>query len=502
MCISVLSGGLGCSQVDRRITRPSIHPLAHTPTAHAVPAAHGHPTNTADWQNGQSDNADSQQFPDSLEAPFVLTVDNIIRLVHAKSPSVRAAREEMEDALQGLKAFEFNLNWLEQFTDIRSDAIGFSNHELAEDLTNEVKGDKEKGGGMLVLSRTEAIPFGSGRRRNWAGTSEFQKWHASQAKLHYLEHYRACVENALFYYHLTMYYQRLASAHQRFVEDLDSLINDQRLKEEDRERVESVRAEHRARRERHAVDEREYRLILMSELGIAGDQEFELKVSPDRLGVDVMRSASPEWLDRLLEEACKNNPTFRVLNDAIRDTEFQCRQATKDTHEVAAFVEVAQFPLGTEMFDERLDGRTTGPGLTFQPNDNRVAKASRLKAESQIRQFRARLDAEEITTRRRIITETEALKDNDKQRTHLLNVIEQKQAEFARRLKDYFQNQNDVDIDHVLDSRREVVNAEVRLSSTQYNSGNREARLMGTTGRVYKIVGLKIGEEEDPRSSN
>lgn len=535
LCAAVLTGGLGCSQVDRWMTPAPVPPLEHTPTAHAVPVAYHLPTDTADEQNGQAGDAEPEHLRDPLEPPYVLTVDNIIRLVYAKSPSVNAAREEMQAALYGLEEFRANLNRFEPFVDIRSDVSDFPKREGAGGFTGEatagiqketfegailraeggasfsrfsfddreLPGDNvESGGGALIRARLEVPFFGSRRRQNRVISQAYQESTARKAKLDYLDNYRAYVENALSYYHLTVYYQRLASAYQRYVDVLESLTNDQRLKDEDRDRVESVRADNMARRDRYAANEREYLMTLLSESGISPEDDFELKIPPYRLSHYVMLTASPESLDRLLEEAHQNNPTFRVLNDAIRDAELQRTQAIKGKYDVTAFVEGTQFPLGSETFDDRLDGWTIGAGLTFRLNDHRVLNATRLKAEAQIRQFRARADAEEVTMRRRIITETEALEDNDKQRNNLLNVIEQKQAEFARRLKDYFQDQNDIDIDRVLSSRREVVNAEVRLSSTQYNSGNREARLMGATGRVYEIVGLKIGDDEDPRPSN
>jgi len=125
-------------------------------------------------------------------------------------------------------------------------------------------------------------------------------------------------------------------------------------------------------------------------------------------------------------------------------------------------------------------------------NDRRVMEATRLKAESQIRQFKSAIQAEEILMRRRILTMTQGILDNHENRQKVREVTQQKAVEYQQRLEAYFNGE--VNIDQLLDSRSELASAESSLASNQYNSANRESNLLGATGRIYEIVGLTFDD--------
>ena len=138
-------------------------------------------------------------FPEELGPPYVLNIENIVRLVFQRNPSIRASREEMTAARYGLEEFRANLNRLEPFVETRTDLSDFPNRrgafggalESVVGVENETFGGSvfsaevggsasrfefdralatqdsiETGAGALVRARAE-IPFlGSRRRQN------------------------------------------------------------------------------------------------------------------------------------------------------------------------------------------------------------------------------------------------------------------------------------------------------------------------------------------------
>ncbi len=126
-------------------------------------------------------------------------------------------------------------------------------------------------------------------------------------------------------------------------------------------------------------------------------------------------------------------------------------------------------------------------------NDQRVLDATRQKAEAEIREFRARLEAEEFLMRRRIVTEARGLLDNHRNRETLLEARGQKLRVFEQRREEYFSGT--VNINQVVEARSALTSTEASLASNLYNTHNRERRLMGATGRIYDIVGLQLAGE-------
>ncbi len=497
--------------------------VGHSPTNQAPSL----PADTPESAAADDKLAEIRQLQSDLQKPpYQLNLDTIVHLVYLKSYRVRAAREEMLAAQHGLTEFRANLNRFEPFLEARTSYADFPNRRGARGTVSEAvvglqketfegavlrteagashsrfrfddadvtEDDLEEGSGVLVRARIE-VPFsGSRRKQERIIAQAFQESTARKAQLDYLENYRSFVVSATSAYTLTVYYKRLALAYSRFVDTLDGLLNDRRVRPEDRGRVQSVRADADAQAERYLSREREYLTTLLAEIGVRPEEEHELVVPPHRLSPVAVQATTSEGLEQLIDEARSNNPTFAVLDDAIADAELQRDQARDGRYDISAFLEGTQFPLGSESFDDRLDGWSVAGGLSFRLNDRRVLTATRNKAEAQIRQFRAQMEAENMDMRREIVAETSALLDNEQNRNTLLSVIEQKAAEFSQRLRDYFDAK--VTIDQVLDTRSELVEAESNLASNYYNSGNREARLLGATGRIYDIVGLDIERE-------
>ena len=179
-----------------------------------------------------------------------------------------------------------------------------------------------------------------------------------------------------------------------------------------------------------------------------------------------------------------------MLGDAIKNSSLQRQQAIRGRYDVTTFVEGTLFPVGSETFDDRLDGWLVGGGVTVRLNDKRVLDATRQKAEAEIREFRARLEAEELLMRRRIVTEARGLLDNHRNRETLLEARGQKLRVFEQRREEYFSGT--VNINQVVEARSALTSTEASLASNLYNTHNRERRLMGATGRIYDIVGLQL----------
>jgi outer membrane protein TolC len=119
-----------------------------------------------------------------------------------------------------------------------------------------------------------------------------------------------------------------------------------------------------------------------------------------------------------------------------------------------------------------------------------VLTATRLEAEAQIRQFRAEIEAEEIRMRRRIITETRGLLDNDVHRKKL-NLTREKQIALWTRQRDAYLA-GTININQLLQARRDLRSTDIELAQNTYGSESRERRLMGALGVIYDVVGLDI----------
>ncbi len=464
-----------------------------------------------------------------LGPPYRLNLENIVRLAYEKNPTVAASREEMLAARHGLVEFRANLGRLEPFVELRSDLSDFPNRRGAFGNTIEsVVGVKketfegavlstevgashsrfkfdqalapqdavESGAGALVRTRLEMPFFGSRRRQDRIIAQAFQESTARKAQLDYLKSYRSIVEGALSYYNLVVYYRRLVEIYQNAAADFDKLLNHDRVDASDRQRVESVKENAESNRNIYSAREKEYLTILVSYLAIDALETVSIEMPEYRLSPFVEQARSSQGLQELIERARSNNPSFRVLNDAIRNTELQRKQAVRGKYDVTTFLEGTLFPIGSQTFDNRFEGWTVGGGINVRLNDRRVLTATRKKTEAQIRQFKAEIEAEEINTRRKIVSTTEATWGNHENRRQLIEAHQNKKKEFSDRLKEYFESE--INIDQLLSTRSDLTSNESNLASNVYNSADREATLILAIGQIFEMVGLKIGSE-DPK---
>ncbi len=469
---------------------------------------------------------------DPFSPPYRLDTDTIIQLVFTRSPRVTASREEMIASRYGLEEFRANLSRLEPYAETRADLSDFPNRSGAFGHTIETvvgleketfagavlrgeaggsfsrfdfderdpgQGSIEEGNGVLVRGRLEAPFFGSRRLQNRVIAQAFQESTARKAQLEYLDDYGDYVDDALSYYISTVYYGRLAENYARYAADLGAILDDPRLPEADRGRLESVNLSVESQGNRYRSTEFQYRTILLAALNIDESDECSIERPPYRPSPYARLTDSPEDYERLVDKARKNNPTFTVLADAIRNVKLQRQQAIDGRYDVTTFLEATLFPLGSESFDDRLDGWTVGGGITLRLNDSRVLNATRLKAEAEIRQFRARMDAEEIVMRRRIRTETRGLLDNEEDRRKLLEALEQRREVWRERKSEYFEGK--VNVDQLLNARSGLASTETNIAANVYDSDSRERRLLGATGTIYEIVGLRIETESDDSGS-
>jgi outer membrane protein TolC len=202
-------------------------------------------------------------------------------------------------------------------------------------------------------------------------------------------------------------------------------------------------------------------------------------------------STTPAGIQRMVADSYQNNPRFRVLDNAIKNAELQRQQAIQGQFDITAFVEGWQYPYGSQIYDNRLSGWEVDAGVNVRLNDQRVLKATRLKAEAQIREFKAQIEAERLELQRKISSQTATLQSNQKVRSEILDAIKQKQASFESRSKIYLSG-GSLTIDDVLIPINELTSAEVQLISNQYYTGLAEIVLTAAMGEVYQAVGMKM----------
>ncbi len=458
-----------------------------------------------------------------LTPPYELNIESIVRLIFQRNPSVNASREEMAAAKYGLEEFRANLSRLEPFIETRSDLSEFPNRRGAfggavesvvgiqqetfrgSVFSAEVGGSvsrfefdrvlatqssSESGAGALVRARAEIPFFGSRRRQNRIIAQAFQETTARKAQLDYLEAYRSLVDNGLEYFSLTVYYQRLANVYQETMDDLDRLLEDDRLRPEDRSRVSSEKGTLETTRNLYQARLDQYEAILLSYMAMDSTDEFSIDAESSSLSTFRDGSGRGFQLEALIEKARANNPAFQVLGDAIKNTELQRDQAIKGRYDVTTFVEGTLFPLGSETFDDRLDGWTVGGGVNVRLNDQRVLAATRKKAEAQIRQFESEIEAEEIKMRRQITTESKGIVDNERNREKILSLVTAMRSEYEQRLTEYFAQS--INIDQLLETRAKLTDSRTDDAANLYNTANREINLLGATGRIYELAGLRL----------
>jgi outer membrane protein TolC len=462
----------------------------------------------------------------AVPAPYRLDLKNIVELTFRLNPSMRASREEMNASRHGLEEFRANLNRLEPYTEFRNQVTRFPfqrvgvGHEITSVLgvqkesfegssmrlevgpsffsrygnSSDPLGPDPKDGqaGAYIGSRVEFPFLGSRRRQDRIISQAFQESTARKAQLDYLKSYRVQVENALSYYYLAIYYNRLVELYQSWVDDLSGLLKEPRLRPEDRTRVESVRASAQSTQASYAARGSDYRSNLMGYVGLDLTNRVEL-VMPDYAISDYAVSArTPEGLEKLIQRAKENNPAFEVLENAIGNVRLQHDQAVRGKFDVTTFLEGSLFPFGSRSLDTRYDGWAVGGGVNVRLNDARVRSATRLKTEALMRQFEAEIEAEEMSIRRRIQSTTTAIWDNDANRTQLLEVGRRKLAEFQQRRDAYFAG--DLNIDQLLGTRSEMASNASSLANVVYNSADRETTLLLAVGQIYEMVGLRMRE--------
>jgi outer membrane protein TolC len=253
----------------------------------------------------------------------------------------------------------------------------------------------------------------------------------------------------------------------------------------------------RVLRDQYAAAYREYLLRLLATLGIAPDAQYVLEEEPYRPSAYVDRSRTPEGLQQLIEDAYRSNPTFRVLKNAIKDAELQREQAVAGKLDITAYLEGTHYPVGAVAFDDRFHGWQVGTGVSVRLNDQRVLTATRLKAEAQIRQFQAQMEAERISIQRQITTETDQLRSNHDMRPQMVQLVQQKQAEYDETIELYLAAHASVlSFDDVVTNLNQVTAAEVRLAANRCSCGTSIASLMAATGEVYRLAGMQVDDSE------
>ncbi len=461
-----------------------------------------------------------------LGPPYRLDVATIVRLVFERSPDVTAAREDMVSAIHGLEAFRANLSRLEPFAELNSSYSRFPNQQSTRTLTGEAtvgirketfegavfrvegggsasrarigdpaEGEKpiDEGSGGVLRGRVE-VPFvGSRKRQDRIINEAYQESNARKARLNYLRDFRLNTLNALSYYNSCVLYRNYADGYARHVADLEKLSKDPRLAEADRSRVRSVITDYESREASYRSYEREYLRHLLARMGLDQNDEVVIEIPEYKESVFIQRASTPEGVAEMIEEARANNPTFRVFENAIKDAELQRRLAIEGKLDITAYVEGTNYPFGGVDYDTRADGWMVAAGVTVSLNDRRVLTATRLKAEADIRAYQARADEELIEIKRQIITETESLRTDRDRRIQLLELIKQKQEEYASRCEAYLTAKKLL-IDQVLESRSDLTAAELNLYSLLYSCRAGEIRLQAALGVYYQIAGLNVAD--------
>jgi outer membrane protein TolC len=279
---------------------------------------------------------------------------------------------------------------------------------------------------------------------------------------------------------------------------LDQLLQDIRLREPDRLRIETARAAVESNWNHVSSRQRDNFGTLLANLGAIPDQEVEMEMPDYRLSPWVEQARQEHGVRALIELARVNNPAFRILNDAIKNARLQHEQAVRGRYDVTTFLEGTTFPLGSAVFDNRYQGWMIGGGINVRLNDKRVRNATRLKSEAQIRQFEAEMEAEEIGIQQRVISNTTTILDNDQNRKQLLGAAARLASVFETRRKEYFAGT--INIDQLLSARADIALNEDSLAANVQRTAEREANLSLAIGRVYEMVGLKLGSDATEHS--
>jgi hypothetical protein len=281
--------------------------------------------------------------------------------------------------------------------------------------------------------------------------------------LDYLTSYRSYAASALSYYQSALYYLGYLRAYQQQLDELDKLLNDPRVKPADRSRLQSAAGDAKVLIDSYQQAYRASVLSLLQYAGISPGDAFVLEEprldAPSRY---YERTLTPQGQEALLAEAYENNPQFRVLQDAIEDSELKRTQALQGRYDLTAFAEGTQFGFGSETYDDRVRGWQANAGVTLRLNDQRVLTASQKKAEAETR-------------------------------AQIVENIEKNRAQFRERSKSYLSGDSvTLTIDDVLTSLSLWTNAECQLVGNVYYGALAENRLITATGEVYRLVGMRM----------
>lgn len=124
-------------------------------------------------------------------------------------------------------------------------------------------------------------------------------------------------------------------------------------------------------------------------------------------------------------------------------------------------------------------------------NDPRVLRATRLKTEAEIREFRADIEAEQLSIERRVTTQLDNLVTYAGSLNDILDNMRTSQSQWEARVSAYLDPENEeFKIDDVIRSLSSVTVAKVRLAGNAYNFAQAEDALLTATGDVYQIVGM------------
>ena len=261
VCVALCCMAAGCESVLDRKVEPLFDPssIKHDATLWQLtdPTSPDHPATRPTTAQPVASRPAGEP-PESLAGPYVLNMENIVRLVYDKSPLVAASREGMIAAEYGLTEFRTNLSRLEPFVRMEGEANQFPERRDSRGIRGEVTGGLEKesfdgavfaieggasgewvrfgevdegqkksdeGSGGLVRGRVE-IPFvGSRKRQNRVISASFQESSARGAKLSYLTNYRSYALRALNYYAGTLMYLGYIRAYEHKLELLEELLN-------------------------------------------------------------------------------------------------------------------------------------------------------------------------------------------------------------------------------------------------------------------------------------
>ncbi len=530
-CVGVLSLG-GCSG----LFQPQVEPyhggwgVNRRMQLWEVAAPAG-PVGPATTQPAAAERPASQpaDTSDPQVQPYRLNTENIVKLFFHKGPLVAASREEMIAAQHGLDEFKANLSRFEPFARFDADTSRFPERRDSEGLNGEAavgieketfdgavirlegglsgqrvrfgdveedEEDVEEGSGGLIRARIE-VPFvGSRKRQDRVISAAFQESTARGAVLRYLSNYRSYARAALNYYDGTLMYLNYSRAYEEKIDTLQELLDDPRVKPEDRLRIQSSAGDAKVLRDQYQAYYQSYLLSLLEYLGIEPGEEYILEErAPDDPSRYYERTRTPEQREQLLAEAYDNNPQFRVLNDAIQDAQLKRSQAILGEHDITAFMEGTQFSFGSETYDDRVGGWTVGGGVSFRLNDQRVLTASRKKAEAEIRQFQAEIEAEQLSVQRQVAVQSATLSSHVDSRPQILENIDKARREFEERRKAYLNGESSsLTIDDVLTSLSALTTGGIRLAANLDYSAAAENALMAATGEVYRLVGMKMAD--------